>query len=67
MTAASLTDMTTTPIRGGNGAQRQESALALEGVQVERSSLGERIVDFDLYGWFPDQLPSEARGDEESS
>jgi methylated-DNA-protein-cysteine methyltransferase-like protein len=59
--------MTTTLIRGGNGAATQESALALEGVQVERSSLGERIVDFELYGWFPDQLPSEARGDEEST
>jgi hypothetical protein len=27
-------------------------------VQVDRGSLGERTVDFRVYGWFPDELPS---------
>lgn len=45
--------------RGTNGAARQEAALAAEGVAVGRGSLGERTVDFSVYGWFPDRLPSE--------
>jgi len=45
--------------RGDGGAARQEAALALEGVEVERSNLGERTVDFAVYGWFPNHLPSE--------
>ena len=32
--------------------------LLQEGVQVERGSLGERTVDFGIYGWFPNELPS---------
>lgn len=53
---------------GANGAARQEATLATEGVEVGRGSLGERTVDFSVYGWFPDRLPSEedeSEGDEE--
>ncbi|KAK4619830.1 Alkyltransferase-like protein 1 [Fulvia fulva] len=46
--------------RGVNGAANQEAALTLEGVEVERGSLGERSVSFLEYGWFPSRLPSEA-------
>lgn len=46
--------------RGANGAARHEDVLAQEGVQVEHGSLGERSVDFRVYGWFPDRLPSRA-------
>ena len=43
-------------------------------MQVDRGSLGERTVDFRVYGWFPDELPSreaeaeaqEAEGDSAS-
>jgi methylated-DNA-protein-cysteine methyltransferase-like protein len=48
----------TITIRGVNGAANHETALAQEGVQVDRGSLGERSVDFRVYGWFPDELPS---------
>lgn len=48
----------TKAIRGVNGAANHETALAQEGVQVDRGSLGERTVDFRVYGWFPDELPS---------
>lgn len=34
--------------------------MTLEGVEVERGSLGERSVSFLEYGWFPSRLPSEA-------
>lgn len=53
------------PSRGANGAALQEAALTQEGVAVERSSLGERTVDFAAFGWFPATLPSEADDDEE--
>jgi len=45
--------------RGVGGAAGQEAALAQEGVQVGRGSLGERTVDFATYGWFPSRLPSD--------
>ncbi|QIW95278.1 hypothetical protein AMS68_000796 [Peltaster fructicola] len=45
--------------RGVNGAARQEAALTQEGVEVGRGNLGERTVDFAVYGWFPDDLPSQ--------
>ncbi|KAK5128432.1 hypothetical protein LTR85_003100 [Meristemomyces frigidus] len=45
--------------RGAGGAARQEAALAQEGVQVGRGSLGERTVDLAMYGWFPNRLPSD--------
>lgn len=48
----------TITIRGVNGAANHETALAQEGVQVDRGSLGERTVDFRVYGWFPNELPS---------
>lgn len=46
--------------RGPSGASRQAAALRREGVQIERGTLGEYMVDFSIYGWFPDMLPSEA-------
>ncbi|OMP81796.1 hypothetical protein BK809_0006104, partial [Diplodia seriata] len=42
------------------GASRQAAALRREGVHVGRGSLGEYLVDFAAYGWFPSELPSEA-------
>lgn len=64
----------TKSIRGVNGAANHETVLAQEGVQVDRGSLGERTVDFRVYGWFPNELPSreaeaeaeEAEGDSAS-
>jgi hypothetical protein len=44
--------------RGTNGAAHHETVLAQEGVQVDRGNLGERTVDFKVYGWFPKELPS---------
>ena len=49
--------------RGPGGAARQEAALLTENVEVGRGDLGERKVDFAIYGWFPDHLPSEADDD----
>jgi len=43
-----------------SGAANQAQALREEGVEVGTGSLGEFIVDFTKYGWFPHQLPSEA-------
>jgi methylated-DNA-protein-cysteine methyltransferase-like protein len=59
-------------IRGTNGAANHETVLAQEGVQVDRGSLGERTVDFRVYGWFPNELPSreaeaEVEGDSASA
>ncbi|WPH02902.1 Hypothetical protein R9X50_00577000 [Acrodontium crateriforme] len=45
--------------RGVNGAERQQAALEEEGVEVSRDAMGERWIDFDVYGWFPRYLPSE--------
>ncbi|KID84901.1 MGMT family protein [Metarhizium guizhouense ARSEF 977] len=47
-----------------DGAQNQAAALRDEGVQVTRGAMGEFMVDFGEYGWFPRVLPSEAVGDE---
>jgi hypothetical protein len=62
-----VSDLTSKPshankktIRGVNGAANHETVLAQEGVQVDRGSLGERSVDFRVYGWFPNELPSRA-------
>ncbi|KAF2837708.1 DNA binding methylated-DNA--cysteine S-methyltransferase [Patellaria atrata CBS 101060] len=46
--------------RGPGGAARQAAALRREGVHVDRGALGEFSVDFAVYGWFPDELPSES-------
>lgn len=42
------------------GTQNQAAALRAEGVTVTTGALGELIVDFGEYGWFPAILPSEA-------
>lgn len=47
-----------------DGARNQAQVLRGEGVQVTRGALGELMVAFDEYGWFPKVLPSEAVGDE---
>lgn len=45
------------------GALNQAAALEAEGVTVTTGPLGELMVDFAEYGWFPRILPSdEARG-----
>lgn len=53
--------------RGGSGAARQAAALRNEGVDVGRGSLGEYTIDFAVFGWFPDILPSDLAEDETSS
>ena len=59
LTTCSEVSMTTNiQCRGTNGAAHHETALVQEGVQVERGNLGERTVDFKVYGWFPNELPS---------
>ncbi|CRJ80244.1 hypothetical protein BN1708_000197, partial [Verticillium longisporum] len=52
---------------GGDGTAAQAEALRAEGVDVQRRGLGELCVDLDVYGWFPEDLPSqlEEEGDEE--
>jgi methylated-DNA-protein-cysteine methyltransferase-like protein len=42
-----------------SGSQNQAAALRAEGVEVSTGALGELMVDFKEYGWFPDELPSE--------
>ncbi|KAL8380847.1 hypothetical protein RB595_005237 [Gaeumannomyces hyphopodioides] len=42
-----------------SGARNQAAALRAEGVEVSTSAMGELMVDFNEYGWFPDELPSE--------
>lgn len=56
-------DLTTS--RGVDGARQQATAIEAEGVQVTRGSLGEYLVDFATYGWFPDRLPSDLSEDDE--
>ncbi|KAH0598329.1 hypothetical protein MHUMG1_03626 [Metarhizium humberi] len=51
-------------IAAPDGAQNQAAALRDEGVHVTRGAMGEFMVDFGEYGWFPRVLPSEAVGDE---
>ncbi|KAF2019710.1 DNA binding methylated-DNA--cysteine S-methyltransferase [Aaosphaeria arxii CBS 175.79] len=46
--------------RGPTGASRQATALRAEGVEVERGPMGEYSIELSKYGWFPDELPSEA-------
>lgn len=48
-----------------SGAQNQATALEAEGVTVTTGPLGELMVDFAEYGWFPRVLPSEAEDDED--
>lgn len=47
------------------GAQNQAVALRAEGVTVTTGPLGELMVDFAEYGWFPKILPSEAADEDE--
>ncbi|KAG6357546.1 hypothetical protein INS49_013423 [Diaporthe citri] len=47
-----------------SGTQNQAAALRAEGVTVTATALGELTVDFDEFGWFPGELPSEAGGDD---
>ncbi|OWT42526.1 6-O-methylguanine DNA methyltransferase, DNA binding domain-containing protein [Pochonia chlamydosporia 170] len=66
--SSSTPSATTTPTSGRlsqpNGAQNQAEALRGEGVEVTRTAMGEFMVNFDEYGWFPRALPSEAVSDE---
>ncbi|KAH9896203.1 6-O-methylguanine DNA methyltransferase [Xylariomycetidae sp. FL2044] len=41
-----------------SGARTQGAALQAEGVTVSTGSLGELMVDFAEFGWFPNALPS---------
>ncbi|KAI1101808.1 6-O-methylguanine DNA methyltransferase [Jackrogersella minutella] len=41
------------------GAQNQAAVLEAEGVIVTANALGELMVDFSEYGWFPNELLSE--------
>lgn len=52
--------------RGPGGASRQAVALRAEGVEVSQNAMGEFLVDFGRYGWFPPMLPSEAEEVESS-
>ncbi|KAK4163692.1 hypothetical protein QBC43DRAFT_319061 [Cladorrhinum sp. PSN259] len=45
-----------------SGARNQAAALQLEGVTVTTGALGELMVDFAEYGWFPSRLPSDLDG-----
>ncbi|KAK4225786.1 6-O-methylguanine DNA methyltransferase [Podospora fimiseda] len=45
-----------------SGALNQAAALELEGVTVTTGALGELMVDFAAYGWFPASLPSDVDG-----
>lgn len=42
-----------------SGARNQAAALEVEGVTVTTGALGELMVDFVEFGWFPRLLPSE--------
>ncbi|KAL2125779.1 hypothetical protein VTI74DRAFT_2761 [Chaetomium olivicolor] len=42
-----------------SGARNQAAALQAEGVTVTTGALGELMVDFGEFGWFPRILPSE--------
>ncbi|KAI2611276.1 DNA binding methylated-DNA--cysteine S-methyltransferase [Hypoxylon fragiforme] len=43
-----------------SGARNQAAVLQAEGVTVTTGALGELMVDLSEYGWFPNELPSEA-------
>ncbi|EHA48559.1 hypothetical protein MCOR27_010094 [Pyricularia oryzae] len=47
------------PRSAPSGSQNQATALRAEGVTVTTGALGELMVDFKEYGWFPEMLPSE--------
>ncbi|POR32518.1 DNA binding methylated-DNA--cysteine S-methyltransferase [Tolypocladium paradoxum] len=49
-----------------SGARSQAAALRAEGVEVTTGALGELMVDFAEYGWFPRALPSEGGGEGDS-
>lgn len=38
------------------GAERQAEALRQEGVEVTTDAMGEMYTDFEVYGWFPQEL-----------
>jgi methylated-DNA-protein-cysteine methyltransferase related protein len=42
------------------GSRNQATALRAEGVTVTENAMGELLVDFGEFGWFPRVLPSEA-------
>ncbi|KAI8634317.1 DNA binding methylated-DNA--cysteine S-methyltransferase [Xylariaceae sp. FL1651] len=48
-----------------SGARNQAAALRGEGVTVSTGALGELLVDFAEYGWFPSSLPSEELDEED--
>ncbi|KAK4121871.1 DNA binding methylated-DNA--cysteine S-methyltransferase [Parathielavia appendiculata] len=50
-----------------SGARNQAAALQAEGVTVTTGALGELMVDFGQFGWFPRVLPSEEGGEIEHS
>lgn len=52
------TAVSLSPSSQPEGARNQAEALRAEGVAVTRGALGELMVDFDEYGWFPRALPS---------
>lgn len=45
-----------------SGAANQATALRQEGVEVMDGNMGELMVDLGIYGWFPNDLPSEVDG-----
>ncbi|KAF3766587.1 hypothetical protein M406DRAFT_60892 [Cryphonectria parasitica EP155] len=55
---------TISPRSQPSGTQNQAAALQAEGVTVTTGALGELMVDFAIYGWFPDMLPSETAGED---
>ncbi|TAQ84703.1 hypothetical protein B7494_g6977 [Chlorociboria aeruginascens] len=50
---------TISPRNHPSGAANQASALRAEGITVTTSAMGELMVDFREYGWFPRVLPSD--------
>ncbi|KAM0330799.1 hypothetical protein ACHAQA_003753 [Verticillium albo-atrum] len=53
------------PRGGGDGTAAQADALRAEGVDVQRRGLGELCVDLEVYGWFPEDLPSQLAEEED--
>lgn len=49
------------------GSQNQAAALRAEGVTVTTGALGELMVDFGEFGWFPEVLPSEEGEEDEGN
>ncbi len=52
---------------GAGGRNRQAEALRAEGVEVTADAMGQLSVDLARFGWFPRQLPSEARQQEDGN